>query len=157
MKTKMASLFLFSILLLLGGCSNDSDLSKDNDTASSNTKENENTDISSLVNTKWKLVGIMGIEKIFIELEPKECEACYTITFDTDTTASGRSACNDINILNINPINIARTKVYCGDTSDEEKYWTAIISVTSYIVENDELKFFYNDGKNWLLYKLQKQ
>jgi hypothetical protein len=103
MKTKILSLFLFGILLSLWGCSNDGDLSKDNDTASSNTKENENTDISSLVDTKWKLAGIMNVETGELKtLEPynikteNDCEDCYTLTFDTDTTAWGRSCANII-------------------------------------------------------------
>ena len=46
---------------------------------------------SSLVGTKWKLVGFYDVEKKELtEVEQqKGCEECYTLNFDTDSTASG--------------------------------------------------------------------
>ena len=50
----------------------------------------------SLINTKWKLAGVVDIENNIIRvLEPIHCEECYTLTFTTDYIASVRS----INIM----------------------------------------------------------
>jgi len=44
---------------------------------------------TSLKGTKWKLAGIVDDETGVLQvLEPKECEECYTLTFDTDSTAT---------------------------------------------------------------------
>ena len=44
----------------------------------------------NLKGTKWKLEGIWyGKSEVFRELEPLDCEKCYTLAFDTDTTAHG--------------------------------------------------------------------
>ena len=140
---KTGILFL-SLMLLSFGCDNNGDLPKDGNAIN-------NVNIPPLNGTKWKLAGIADVEtNTLTELEPQECKKCYTITFDTDTTASGYTACNEIYItLNIDSIQIVGTKMYCGDTT----YYVAIRSVTSYIVMDGELKFFYNNGKNYLLYK----
>ena len=46
-----------------------------------------------LKGTKWKLEYIFHYESnTFLVLEPRDCEECYTLTFDTDTTAIAQSA-----------------------------------------------------------------
>ena len=54
--------------------------------------------------TQWSIIGIslklggignLGETEKEVKLEPKDCERCYTLIFDTDTSYSGRSAVND--------------------------------------------------------------
>ena len=48
-----------------------------------------------LANTKWKLSGIFNeMTGILTELEPKNCDECYTLTFDTDSTFTTHSSVN---------------------------------------------------------------
>jgi hypothetical protein len=39
--------------------------------------------------TTWKLAGYVDSTGIVRELEPKDCEHCYTIFFDSETEAHG--------------------------------------------------------------------
>jgi hypothetical protein len=39
--------------------------------------------------TTWKLAGYVDSTGIVRELEPKDCEHCYTIIFDSETEAHG--------------------------------------------------------------------
>jgi len=50
-----------------------------------------------LKGTKWKLksVNYRGKFEVF---EPNDCDTCYTLTFDTETTGHGISILNTINI-----------------------------------------------------------
>ena len=58
----------------------------------------------SLKGTKWKLAGIVDTETGDLkELEPKDCDECYTFTFDTDSTAIGWITSNDL-IVNLRPV-----------------------------------------------------
>lgn len=52
-----------------------------------------------LKGTTWKLKGIYNANtKEFKVLAPEECNDCYSFTFDTDTTAKGRSTTNQVGV-----------------------------------------------------------
>jgi hypothetical protein len=55
----------------------------------------ENNEINTLKGTKWKLAGIVDATGKLTELEPKDCEQCYTLEFDTDSTAWLQSVSNE--------------------------------------------------------------
>lgn len=112
----------------------------------------------ALANTKWKLVGIIDAETGKIkELKPKDCEECYTITFDTDTTAVGNSIINEVYLKILGTTTIV---VGCGTMvfeCDEDDicglYCDALRTVESYIYSNNELIFFFDNNRKYLLYK----
>ncbi|MDR2126334.1 MAG: hypothetical protein LBP63_05860 [Prevotellaceae bacterium] len=115
-------------------------------------KENENNEINTLKGTKWKLAGIVDTETgVLKELEPKDCEQCYTLDFDTDTTAHGQSSSNDI-IINISkmPPTIGGTKR--NESGDGHLYMDLWYDVNSYNREDNKLKFFY-EKDSYLLFK----
>jgi hypothetical protein len=100
-------------------------------------------------------MGIVDAQTgLVTEWEPKDCEECYTLIFNTNKPGYGKSALNTIAIINIlNPIEIITTKI--GEMIDDaNKYCSAIILVKSYIFEKDVLKLYYNNGENYLQYKL---
>jgi hypothetical protein len=126
--------------------------------------EEENDTISTnydLVGTKWQLEGFVNntIHKTaMIEAEPK-CDNCYTLVFDTDSTARGHSVMNIIG-LSLKPVLSMWVATMADDTptgGTVEIFYEAIKSVKSYRIENDDLKIFYNNNNNYLLYKLIEQ
>ena len=55
----------------------------------------------NLKDTKWKLAGIINTQTGELkELEPINCEDCYTLTFDTNTRARGISMINMVHRSN---------------------------------------------------------
>jgi hypothetical protein len=115
-----------------------------------------------LAGTKWKLVGIVSIETgDTTELVPKDCEYCYTLTFETDYTAIpynvSRSSIfsSDLKLnltpesLNRNPElrfdSFLRMEIYEKDGKyyEIESFRRALGHIESFTVANDELKFFY--------------
>jgi hypothetical protein len=119
-----------------------------------NEKENE---IVSLKGTKWKLAGIVDVQTGELkELEPKDCEECYTLEFDTDSTALLQSVSNEGRAyINRNPPYLS-TSTERGEGGDGNIFVNSLYFITSYKREGNELKFFYQkDGENlYLLYKL---
>jgi hypothetical protein len=116
-------------------------------------EENENT---SLKGTKWQMECFVDTQTgSTIEAEPK-CDMCYYFIFDTDNTASGRTVINDL-YVSLNPVFMKSFSK--GDDSENGTaalFYEAIGTVDSYNIENNTMKFFYNDNKNYLLFKLIK-
>ena len=112
-----------------------------------------------LINTSWKLLGIVDSETGSLsEIEPKDCAECYTLTFDTETTARGKSMLNHVFLTRLNPI-----EVHCGSYASDciggsqkcNYYCELLNTVSSYEVHENELKLYFN-GKNYLLFKTWK-
>ena len=119
-----------------------------------------NQDALSLVGTTWKLAGIVDVETEEIrELEPKNCENCYWFWFYTDSTASGRSVSNLL-LVSLKPVVqvLIGTSVLGPDyyLEDAILFRNIIQLITSYEINMNELKFYYNDNKNYLLFKLRE-
>jgi hypothetical protein len=165
MKKLKILVFLFGILLFSIGCSNNDDLSKNNDELSGDDKElsGGDEDILSLSDTNWKLAGFVDVQTDELtEADPKRCETCYTIKFETDSTGFGKSVANEISVILYGQsqaiFNVA-TEVYDKIIGNVALFYDAIEAVDSYKAENDELKFFYkkDDKPYYLLYKLADQ
>ena len=106
----------------------------------------------------WKLAEYVNVEtgKVEAEPEPKEdCGRCYTIDFITNTKGTGRSILNVIEIdLSDPPFFGTMTEVGDNEIGNVTLFYDAIRSIKSYTLERDELKFFYDEGQRYLLYKL---
>jgi hypothetical protein len=120
-----------------------------------------------LEGTDWKLAGIVDASTGDVrELEPKDCATCYTLSFDTDSTAEGKVIVNTINISLADSyangvLLVKTTKIYL---SGEDDFYLAIEGgIYSYeylagwssgdVSGKKELRF-YNKEKDYLLYKL---
>jgi hypothetical protein len=140
----MKKILKFAIILLLAGSF----------TSCGKEKENEFT---SLEGTKWQMVCFVDTQTgNTIEVEPK-CDRCYTLSFDTDSTASGYSVINIIG-LSLKPVLWMRviTEAYDHKIGDVQLFYDTMETINSYKVEKNQLKFFYNSNKNYLLFKLIK-
>jgi hypothetical protein len=115
-------------------------------------KEDDNN--NTLKGTKWKLAGIVDVQTgKLTELEPKDCEECYTLAFLTDTTAEGRSASIKIR-LNLNYLGYGGYEKI-GESADGDKFRIALYSpnLKSYTFTLMELTFINDVESYYLLFK----
>jgi hypothetical protein len=121
--------------------------------------KSEKEEISPLIGTTWKLVGFVDAATGTLTVaEPSDCESCYTLTFDSNSTASGISIINHIRVdLSSKPFIAVHTKVDDSMNGNVQLLYDAMEKVDSYKIEKDELRFYYNSNKNYLLYKLIQQ
>jgi len=124
----------------------------------------------SLKGTKWKLVGIMDmLIGELTELEPEDCEDCYTIAFDNiDDFFEGKavevvflSPCYTVNYTFSTiqfPMGIERPDA--DDIYDGNLYleiWSFNFrEVQPFELRDSELKLYYNDKRNYLLFNKLK-
>jgi len=117
----------------------------------------------TLQGSKWKLVGIGSLDKIALqELEPKNCEKCYTLTFDTDNAFQTFSSTNELQgtykanygTQKIQITDFGGTKR--GEIGDGYLYWSHDIwhTVQTFSLQDDELRLYYNENRNYLLFRL---
>jgi len=107
----------------------------------------------TLQGTKWKLAGIVEVQTGEMkELEPKKCSECYTFTFDTDSTAVGQTVSNDLFVW-LRPVLSVASYSKAGELGDGYLFLNIIKTIISYELNKNELKFYYDDGKNYLLFK----
>jgi len=115
---------------------------------------------NTLQGTKWKLIGIVDVQSgDLTELEPKDCDECYTLTFDTDNTFSGLTTTNvimgnyeiDYDTYTLRFINIGGTEV--GEIGDGYKYAEILWKIQSFAIKNTYLHLHYSNNKNYLKYK----
>ena len=128
-------------------------------------KEWEQTTVApqALLNITWKLEGFVDIEGCKIKkLENFEHFNSYYLIFKEDESLYGIGACNGLNgtyeidysINNLN-INIGiSTEVYCPKT-DEELYVETLNKVQLFSIQENELRLYYNNKHNYLLFKSQ--
>ena len=114
---------------------------------------------NSLSGTKWKLADIIDAQTgVLRELEPKDCEKCYSFTFDTDSTAAGWSTSNVL-LVSLKPkvrIFIATDALGTDFYLDDAILFHNVIgSIITCELNKNELKFYYNDNNNYLLFKQQ--
>jgi len=108
-----------------------------------------------LQGTKWKLEGIVDTETNSLKiLEPQDCEQCYMLWFDTDSTASGTTAGNYL-LLRLRPMPIFGIVTSAGEFGDGMLFREVISSIDSYKLDlgENELSFYYDNRKKSLLYK----
>ena len=83
---------------------------------------------SELVGT-WVLIGFGDVTgKTFREPEPRDCEKCYTISFLTNATFRGNTPTNDV-----------------------------MCKAFHYEIASEQLRLYYNEDKNYLLFKRKQQ
>ena len=129
----------------------------------------------SLTGTKWKLVGFYDTEtKTLKELEPTDCEKCYVFIFYPDSIGKNWLDINPFNNTNalggyacVRPchgyykIDYSTSKLeilfwnmtYAPDFLDGNLYVETMNKVQNFLFSGEELKLYYNDKKNYLLFK----
>ncbi|MDR3134383.1 MAG: hypothetical protein LBU42_10275 [Prevotellaceae bacterium] len=118
-------------------------------------------DPTLLKGTKWKLTGFIdAMTDVLTVPVPKDCKDCYTLTFDTEYTAIAHSITIDVHfdLRDLNS-NRAITLMYQDEgypNGHGQDFRTAIAIVGSFSLIADELKLFYYDNKNYLLFKRGK-
>ena len=133
--------------------------------------ENNDTLETTLQGTSWKAVGIFDgqADTLIKELEPQDCEECYTLIFNADSTAIAYSInmTLKLDLLNLGlPDSVVLTsELICEryskdgqDYCDSHVFRTAIIISESYIITANELKLFYTymNENRYLLFNLLK-
>jgi hypothetical protein len=119
----------------------------------SDNNENENI---SLAGTQWKLVAFVDIQTgESIEPEPKDCNTCYTLEFDSDTTAIGWSVANELYFIvtRSNIYLIFMTEVWDRENGNVNLFYEALRTLDTYEYSEDELKIYYEGKKKYLFYK----
>ena len=130
---------------------------------------NDGEESTLLKGTKWKLVGIVDSETNTMEvLEPKDCEKCYTLMFDSDKYAYAGynivyySASNElVGNYEVNyatqTISFTRpggTKI--AEMGDGDMLREIIPTIQSFLFQGNELRLYNNSQKNYLLFKTTK-
>jgi hypothetical protein len=116
--------------------------------------------LAHLEGTKWKLAGIVDVKTgVLTELEPKDCERCYTLTFDTDSTASGCSLVSlkiAIDLVDLDKY-MLEDIMYIPD--DVNIFRLAMVTIESFAIASNELKLYYHDHdkKKYLFFKRIQQ
>ena len=117
----------------------------------------------SLINTKWKLNGIVDVETGTVtELEPKECRDCYTLSFGTDYTAIAHSI-DFLSVLldltNLKDYELPKYLVHFPEYYDKKPYkegsefCKAVLVAKSCTVAGAELRLYYGDKTNYLRFE----
>jgi len=135
------------------------------------------TFMSSLANTKWKLIGIMDINTgVLKELEPNSCEHCYMLEFETeavyfcsseyDMPSStyiaqavdiGLQGCYGINYTLSTIQFIGAERPDAEDIYDGEFYIECIAKIQAFEQKGIQLKLYYNDRKSYLLFNYKER
>ena len=130
--------------------------------AAVNSTGEEPSPTQRLNGTSWKLSVIGSLDKTtFQALEPKDCERCYTLVFDTDTSYRGRSAVNDFSgkykadyVNHTIQMKIPlRTKM--GTYNKDNNLFEDIMfrgRISSFILQGDELKLYNEKNQNYLFF-----
>ena len=139
---KLITLF-FAIIICLIGC---------------------NKEKKFLTGTQWKLIGFVDAVADTMKIAEPESENCYLISFNKNKKILGFGGCNtligkydiDYNTNTINIYDIGGTLIYCP-TYDEELYIESLNKVAFFSIQEEELRLFYNNRHNYLLFKIQQQ
>ena len=113
----------------------------------------------SLINTKWKLTGIVDAKTgVVTELEPKECKDCYTLSFGTDYTAIAHSIefPTPLDLMNLGNSELPDQWSYYREYYQYERYEEgaefrkAILTIEYCTAMENELRLHYSDKKSYL-------
>jgi len=142
-------------------------------------RKSEAEQLTSLEGIKWKLAGIFDTKTGALKvLEPKDCDECYTLTFEPDSffnknewfngkvevktgwykISKGYSSSNILACwYNVDYItnsfqiyNIGGTEV--NELFDGRLYRETLLSVQSFLLKN-ELILYFDDKSKYLLFK----
>jgi hypothetical protein len=144
-------------------------------------KEDEKEE-KSILGTTWKFVGYVDIQTgVLKEIVPREghfdvetglltdgdpidCGKCYTLTF-TEEVVEGWSILNAVNMIFFDEIKISLTNIHfskkpsvggtqIGESPEPTLYRNTLSELTSYVYDGEKLKLFYNEDRNYMLFKL---
>jgi len=113
---------------------------------------------SSLAGAKWKLNGIVNAETGAVtELDPKNDDRCYLLSFDEDTY-TGVSSTNDLMgkytaDFETSNFEISVGGTHRGEVGDGYLYVDVLSSVQSFSLLGNELRLYYNEKKEYLSYR----
>jgi hypothetical protein len=108
-----------------------------------------------LTGTQWKLAALVDMQtRESIEPDPKECNKCYTLEFDSDTTATGQSILNELRFIvtSSNIKMLEMTEIWDGENNNVDLFYDALLTIDTYEYSRDELKIYYDEGRYYLLY-----
>ena len=129
--------------------------------------DNNGEELSSLTGTKWKLLGIIDTRTGKLKvLKPKDCERCFKLAFDTDSTFFTSDGANDFagtfkaDYVGHN-LNITLFGTALGAPGDGGLYVQSLTVIQSFSLQKNELRLYYidpmvieNEIKKYLLFKL---
>ena len=155
---------LCAAILLTAGC----DKTDDGKSEKSNPLEisdpiEEPTDEKSIVGD-WKLNGIVDAQTgKLTELEPKDCEKCYTLTFSPETEVYTLTPSNLLsgeyeadyktNTLYLKNLFITAVNELHEDGILYRRFFS---TVQSFSLQDGELRLYNNDQKEYLSYKVRE-
>jgi heat shock protein HslJ len=141
---------LFAIIAITG-CSKDWD-------KYGNCKEWKQTNIKPqvLLNTAWECEGFVDLKSCKIKKRK------YNLNFHEDGELTGKT-CNDLTgnytidfiTGDINIFIYTATEMLCPPKIDEELYLETLNKVRFFSLQEDELRLYYNNNQNYLLFKKQ--
>ena len=141
-KTLPAMLLLVGAFIVLGGCEKK--------------KENKNT----LKNTEWKLVNFVDVANNTNKIPEPNSEMCYILKFlETADSLTAVSSTNnfigtytiDIKTSSISITRLVGTEI--NEIGDGVSFVKSLNTVDKYMIDNNILKLYYNDNKNYLEFK----
>lgn len=127
--------------------------------------DNEQTNMGEptyLKGTNWKLISFVDTEAgVSKEAKPAD-ERSYILRFNDDNTLGGFSSTNelqgnydaDYSTHNVN-ITIGQ-RTFINELPDGNKYVEFLNNIQSFSMEKNELRLYYTDKKNYLLFKPQQ-
>jgi len=170
---KLLSLFvaITSLTLVLAGCNDGNgveSVDRDGDQASVNAPPVDTP--KSLAGTSWKLTGVLDVATGSVTPPPavrEPNEKYYTLEFKEDGTFYTISSINSFHgayveefrenedVHKIQITDFHGTKMYGNELNlvGDELWWTSFRTINSFTLLGKELKLFYNDGKNALVFK----
>ena len=157
----MKRFFLMSVIVVvvfgLVGCGDNGNSVSNNNRGVNNIYAEHTAPASKLFEGTWKLAGVVDDKTGSLqELEPKDCEECYTMTFDTETTFSSFSTSNHgTGTYNYGTHNFRITRhggTEIGERGDGNLWVSTLWAVESFSLLENELRLYYDGGKKYLLF-----
>ena len=137
-----AMLLLVGVFMVLGGCEKK--------------KENKNP----LKNTEWKLINFVDVGNNTKKTPEPNSEMCYILKFlETADSLTAVSSTNnfigtytiDIKTSSISITRLVGTEI--NEIGDGVSYVKSLNIVDKYTIDNNILKLYYDDSKNYLEFK----
>ena len=137
-----AAILLIGAFIVLGGCEKE--------------KENKNP----LKNTEWKLVNFVDVANNTNKIPEPNSEMCYILKFlETADSLTAVSSTNnfigtytiDIKTSSISITRLVGTEI--NEIGDGVSYVKSLNIVDKYTIDNNILKLYYDDSKNYLEFK----
>jgi len=112
--------------------------------------------------TEWKLEGIVDVQTGELKvLEPKDCEECYTLNFETDSTFRGYTSINRLHglfVVNYEDFSFQILDIFSTFAGESKDGWLFLNpfwnkSIHSFFIKENELKLYYERSRKYFLFK----